>query len=565
MEALRQGNHQVVEAAYQKTKNFERLSFLYLITGNTEKLAKMLNIAALRQDVMGRFHNALYLGNVQERVQVLRECGQLQLAYLTAMTHGMEDVALALQEELGDKVPELPDLANAKLLIPPTPILRESNWPLLEVKKGFFERLDEEPVEEKTAAEGEAERQYVDSGDEGEEEEEKDVLGWGDKEKEDVLDMDGGAKKKKGAAPKAEEEEVGAGWGDDLELELPEGSEPLAEEKESASSAASASSGSYFVMPLPGKSSLTRWATNSSLAADLIAAGSFDLAMHMLNKQLGIVQFAPLKEHFLTLANATVTYLPTLPGAPPIQIPLHRSYTTDRDAKETDGPALAYQFNQLTEPLKAGNKSVTLGKFQQALKEFTGVLLTVPFVVVDKRGQVSELLEFVGICREYILAMKIELKRKEVRDDMPRQAALASYLTATTIQPLHLVQGLRSAIKLTSSVRAYAFCAVLCRRLLELCVTNANPTMEKVAEPAKIRSFLAMCERQNRDEVVIPWPADGQFNVCGWSFEPVERGRGVKCAFCQAVYKQEYTGHVCNICTVAKIGADATGLKCYPE
>ena len=39
VEALRQGNHQIVEFAYQKTKNFERLSFLYLITGNTEKLA----------------------------------------------------------------------------------------------------------------------------------------------------------------------------------------------------------------------------------------------------------------------------------------------------------------------------------------------------------------------------------------------------------------------------------------------------------------------------------------------------------------------------------------------
>ncbi len=33
MEALRQGNHQIVEFSYQKTKNFERLSFLYLITG----------------------------------------------------------------------------------------------------------------------------------------------------------------------------------------------------------------------------------------------------------------------------------------------------------------------------------------------------------------------------------------------------------------------------------------------------------------------------------------------------------------------------------------------------
>ena len=161
--------------------------------------------------------------------------------------------------------------------------------------------------------------------------------------------------------------------------------------------------------------------------------------------------------------------------------------------------------------------------------------------------------------------MKIELKRKEVKDDMARQAALASYLTATNIQPLHLVQGLRSAIKLTSSVKAYSFCAVLCRRLLELCVTNPNPTMEKVAEPAKIRSFLAMCERQPRDEVTIAWPADGQFSVCGWSFEPVERGRGVKSPFSGQVYKQEYAGHVCNIDGVAKIGADATGLKCYPE
>ena len=41
VEALRQGNHHIVEFAYQKTKNFERLSFLYLITGNTEKLAKL--------------------------------------------------------------------------------------------------------------------------------------------------------------------------------------------------------------------------------------------------------------------------------------------------------------------------------------------------------------------------------------------------------------------------------------------------------------------------------------------------------------------------------------------
>ena len=45
--ALAQGNHQVVEMCYQRTKNFDRLSFLYLTTGNSEKLRKMLKICKL--------------------------------------------------------------------------------------------------------------------------------------------------------------------------------------------------------------------------------------------------------------------------------------------------------------------------------------------------------------------------------------------------------------------------------------------------------------------------------------------------------------------------------------
>jgi len=45
--ALLQGNHQVVEMAYQRTKNFDKLTFLYLITGNLEKLRKMMKIGEL--------------------------------------------------------------------------------------------------------------------------------------------------------------------------------------------------------------------------------------------------------------------------------------------------------------------------------------------------------------------------------------------------------------------------------------------------------------------------------------------------------------------------------------
>lgn len=44
-------------------------------TGNLEKLGKMLKIAEMRGDQMGRFHNALYLGDVRERFRILEESG----------------------------------------------------------------------------------------------------------------------------------------------------------------------------------------------------------------------------------------------------------------------------------------------------------------------------------------------------------------------------------------------------------------------------------------------------------------------------------------------------------
>lgn len=97
-QALKQGNHkvcflflsfptltrstyfplstpQIVEIAYQRTKNFDRLSFLYLTTGNPDKLGKMAKIAEMRGDPMSRFHNALYTGNVETRINVLVEVG----------------------------------------------------------------------------------------------------------------------------------------------------------------------------------------------------------------------------------------------------------------------------------------------------------------------------------------------------------------------------------------------------------------------------------------------------------------------------------------------------------
>ena len=72
-EALAHGNHQIVEMTYQKLRNFDKLSFLYLTTGDQEKLTRMAKIAEHRGDFTSRFQNALYLGDVENRIAMFKE------------------------------------------------------------------------------------------------------------------------------------------------------------------------------------------------------------------------------------------------------------------------------------------------------------------------------------------------------------------------------------------------------------------------------------------------------------------------------------------------------------
>ena len=45
------------------------------MTGNIPKLEKMLGIAKKREDVMSRFNNAIYLGDIKERIKIMVEAG----------------------------------------------------------------------------------------------------------------------------------------------------------------------------------------------------------------------------------------------------------------------------------------------------------------------------------------------------------------------------------------------------------------------------------------------------------------------------------------------------------
>ena len=72
-EALAHGNHQIVEMTYQKLRSFDKLSFLYLCTGDQEKLSRMTKIAEFRRDMTSRFQNTIYMGDSENRINMYKD------------------------------------------------------------------------------------------------------------------------------------------------------------------------------------------------------------------------------------------------------------------------------------------------------------------------------------------------------------------------------------------------------------------------------------------------------------------------------------------------------------
>ncbi|KAL6527457.1 hypothetical protein OROGR_016547 [Orobanche gracilis] len=534
LEALRQGNTGIVEYAYQKTKNFERLSFHYLITGNLDKLSKMMKIAEKENDVMGQFHDALYLGDVRERIKILENVGHLPLAYITASVHGLRDVDERLSAKLGDNIPSLKG-KKASLLIPPSPVICAGDWPLLMVSKGIFEGgLDM-------------------AHDSPEDYEEVDDVGWG--KTLDINDVDNSIQNGDvNIAPDDEslhDENEERGW--DLEaLDLPD-------DIETPKAASSGNRSSIFVAPTPSMPVSQIWVQKSSLAAEHAAAGNFDTAMRLLSRQLGIRNFTPLRSQFFDLHLGSHSYLRALTSTPVVSLAIERGWGEQANPNLWGPPALVFNFSQFDEKLRSGYKATTAGRFSDALHLFLAILNTIPVVVVETRREVDEVKELIVIVREYVLGLKMELKRRELRDDPIRQQELAAYFTHCNLQVPHARLALMNAMTVCFKAQNLSTAANFARRLLE-----TNPSNENQAKTA--RQVLQAAERNMRDAAELNYDFRNPFVVCGATYVPIYRGqKDVSCPYCGTHFVPSMHGELCTVCDLAAIGADASGLLCSPS
>ncbi|XP_026472651.1 coatomer subunit alpha [Ctenocephalides felis] len=532
--ALLRGNHQVVEMCHQRTKNFEKLSFLYLITGNLEKLKKMTKIAEIRKDTPAQYQGALTLGDVPERIKILSSRGLFGLAFLTAATHGYHDVASELASTIQESGQTLPEInPNAKFLCPPMPIQQaETNWPLLTVSKGFFSGAvftrDTANIHQALAAES-----ALDAPAEG----------WGEDAELGLDDEDNEFKE----AIENPENTEGPGWDvDDEDLELPEELAP----------AGGQDTDSYFVPPVKGISHTQYWINNSQLPVDHVLAGSFESAFKLLNEQIGVVNFEPLKSLFLSTYSRSRMSYSAFPNLLSLYAFPQRNW---KDTVPKNGlPAIGLKLNDLVQLLQICYQLTTSGRFVEAVEKLQTLLLNIPLLVVDSKQEIAEAQQLLQICREYILGLKMETHRKgmpkSTLEEQKRLCEMAAYFTHCNLQPVHQILTLRTALNMFFKLKNYKTAASFARRLLEL-----GPRPE-VAQQA--RKILQACDKNPVDEFQLEYDEQNPFNLCGISYKPIYRGKPeVKCPLCGTCYMPQFSGMLCTVCAVAEIGKSCSGLK----
>ncbi|KAF6812564.1 coatomer subunit [Colletotrichum sojae] len=432
-EALAHGNHQIVEMCYQKLKQFDKLSFLYLSTGDHSKLARMAKIAEHRGDFTARFQNALYLGEVEDRIQMFKEIDLYPLAYMTAKSHGLEEECQAILEATGLTEDQLETPTIGEALTPPEPVVPtfKANWPTKATSQSVFEK----------ALLGQVEGLSL-------EDEPAAANGFDDAAEDDS------AAKKNGNLIDADDDEDAAGWdmGEDI---VPEVDSDFVNVDSAEAGGA-------------GSSEADLWARNSPLAVDHVAGGSFESAMQLLNRQVGAVNFAPLKPRFLEVYQASRTYLPASAGLPPLVNYVRRT------VEETDPrkvlPIVPRDLEFLaTIDLQQGYNSMKTNKLEDGLQVFKGILHAILINAVSSESEVAEAKKLVTSASEYAVAMEIELSRRQLGtspDELKRSLELSAYFTIPKIEVPHRQLALHNAMQLAMRNKNYSSALSFANRII---------------------------------------------------------------------------------------------------
>ena len=523
-EALLQGNTEVVEFVYQQLHLFEKLSFLYLYKGDQERLNKMTTIAQHRGDLSAIVQNTLYNNDVQKRCEVYIQSGMLPLAYTLAKSNGLDEFAAQILEEAGvsEKDVVLPELGETVPL--PQPIAEPiTNWPLKDSSLSFFEnalltgKVENLSLEEESATPISS-TGVVDAGAAN--------LDFDDEEYKESRDDD--------------DDDDGGAWELDDDLDIDDQDLQGEEEQIDAS------------VTIVGDKEVGDWLRNAKTPATYVAAGAFEQASTLLNKQVGVTNFEPLRERFLQVYGASKLYLP---GAD--DLPAMKTYIRENSEEEDPrkiGPFVP-GYDTLEDQLSLAFKKFKANELAEAIKTFKSVIYTIAVLNVNDESAETKCQEVLSLCREYILGLSIELARRALpASDVKRNLELASYFTKVQLQPAHKLNALNVAMTQSYKSKNFASASYFAEEFLK--ISSSGPRAEQAAK------LKAKADAIASDSVEVDFDPYAEFNICCGSFTPIYKGDpSVSEALVGAKYKPQYKGTLSEITGITSIGVPASGLR----
>jgi coatomer subunit alpha len=378
---------------------------------------------------------------------------------MTAKSHGLTEECESILEATGltEEQITLPSLGSP--LTPPKPVVPtfKANWPTKATSQSFFEKallgqVEGLSLEDEPSAAGN---------------------GFG-------FDEAGDDEAKTGALIEADDDEDAGGWdmGDDIVPEV----------ESDFVNVDSAEAGA-------GSSEADLWARNSPIAADHVAGGSFETAMQLLNRQLGAVNFEPLKPRFLEIYQASKTYLPASTSLPPLVNYIRR--TVDETDPRKVLPIIPRDIESLaTIDLQKGYDAMRQNKLEDGATIFKGILHALLVNAVSTASEVSEAKKLITTASEYSIAMAIEISRRKIgtadeisksSEKLKRSLELSAYFTIPKLEVVHRQLALTSAMKLSYTNKNYNSALSFANRML------ANGGSAKVLENVS-KPFLTYFE-----------------------------------------------------------------------
>ncbi|GAB67477.1 coatomer alpha subunit [Plasmodium cynomolgi strain B] len=555
--ALLLGNFDIAEYALLRMKAYDKLSFLYLFSGNIGKLKKMQSIAIIRGDLISIFLNSLYLGDIQQRINIFVQQNQVNLAWACSQLY---DIPINLSEKNFDfdinECTYCPE--KSFYLSPPIPIVRVDpslrqkkdssteqpseqtsvgkgaqgaptmkdsppkwgtpsvwngsyNWPVINLEKTFQPRADPSA----SAPQAPKKRSAAKSEQKSNASDEDDV--WKDEvNDEDIINID-------------------------LDLE---------DHKDLLSKSAGTPMKSTKIERVDNLYEVM--AKKYGRIMDHIRTGNITNALNLISKKYGIVDMKPLKIIIKNVYISTYAYLTPIQNFVPLKFPINTNEGTINTNMYINQHFL---FNQI----KKAHKLVTLGKFSSALSLFRNTLYSMIFATSSDKD--TELNEYLHVCTSYILAMRLEEERNATATEDPRRSLeLMAYFTCCPMQNSHLYLVLRRGMGLAWKAQNYVTAGSFAKRLINGNYESIKGSEEEIVKAKKI---LLMCEQKSTEQHSIDYDPNDYHNirVCSVSLTRIKPNEEtVSCPFCQSVSKREYTSKMCPNCLIAQLGKKALGF-----